>query len=170
LKEKGIIPRVVVCGGGAAGVELAFAFKARWSREFGQDIEVSLISDSTDVLPSEKEAVRNEVRRKLEEKGIALVTEGRIQKITASAVHLIDGRVLECNTSIWATGAEPQQVNGESDLDTMNGYFKVNDYLQSTSHPNIFAGGDCITMESYAEKSFPPKAGVYAVRSGPIVA
>jgi NADH dehydrogenase FAD-containing subunit len=25
-------------------------------------------------------------------------------------------------------------------------------------------------MESYADKSFPPKAGVYAVRAGPIVA
>ena len=52
----------------------------------------------------------------------------------------------------------------------MNGYFRVNDFLQSTSWPNIFGGGDCITMESYAEKNFPPKAGVYAVRAGPIVA
>lgn len=52
----------------------------------------------------------------------------------------------------------------------MNGYFKVNDFLQSTSRPNIFAGGDCITMESYAGKNFPPKAGVYAVRAGPILA
>ena len=25
-------------------------------------------------------------------------------------------------------------------------------------------------MESYAEKNFPPKAGVYAVRAGPILA
>ena len=52
----------------------------------------------------------------------------------------------------------------------MKGYFRVNDFLQSTSHPNIFGGGDCITMESYAGKNFPPKAGVYAVRAGPIVA
>ena len=47
----------------------------------------------------------------------------------------------------------------------------MNDYLQSTSHPNVFAGGDCITMESYAEEgNFPPKAGVYAVREGPFIA
>lgn len=46
----------------------------------------------------------------------------------------------------------------------------MNDYLQSTSHSNIFAGGDCVTMDTYAGKNFPPKAGVYAVRSGPIVA
>lgn len=31
LLRNSIIPRVVVCGGGAAGVELSFAFKARWT-------------------------------------------------------------------------------------------------------------------------------------------
>ena len=35
LKEKGIIPTVVICGGGAAGTELSFAFKKRWSEFFG---------------------------------------------------------------------------------------------------------------------------------------
>jgi NADH dehydrogenase FAD-containing subunit len=45
LKARGIIPKVVVCGAGAAGVELAFAFKARWSSEFGQEIDVTLVAD-----------------------------------------------------------------------------------------------------------------------------
>jgi NADH dehydrogenase FAD-containing subunit len=40
-----IIPKVVVCGGGAAGVELSFAFKNRWSKAFGQDIDVTILSD-----------------------------------------------------------------------------------------------------------------------------
>ena len=31
LKADGIIPDVVIVGGGAAGTELAFAFKARWT-------------------------------------------------------------------------------------------------------------------------------------------
>jgi NADH dehydrogenase FAD-containing subunit len=60
----------------------------------------------------------------------------------------------------------------------MDNYFRVNDYLQSTSHSNVFGGGDCITMQSYSNSFdpsrpkgvFPPKAGVYAVREGPIIA
>jgi NADH dehydrogenase FAD-containing subunit len=52
----------------------------------------------------------------------------------------------------------------------MKGYFRVNDFLQSTSHPNVFGGGDCVTMETYAHENFPPKAGVYAVRGGPFIA
>lgn len=35
LKDSNTIPVVGVIGHGAAGVELAFAFKARWSRNFG---------------------------------------------------------------------------------------------------------------------------------------
>lgn len=42
----------------------------------------------------------------------------------------------------------------------------MNEYLQSLSHPYIFAAGDCCEMTN--EKKM-PKAGVYAVRSGPIL-
>lgn len=69
----------------------------------------------------------------------------------------------------WATGAEPQKVTMKSDLEMSKGYFRVNDYMQSTSHPNIFGGGDCVTMATYENDHFPPKAGVYAVRAGPVI-
>lgn len=35
LKAAGIVPSVAVCGAGAAGTELSFAFKARWGKVFG---------------------------------------------------------------------------------------------------------------------------------------
>lgn len=81
-----------------------------------------------------------------------------------------DGSSIECDVAIWATGAEAQQVTTDSDLDTLKGYFRVNKFLQSTNHPNIFAGGDCITMEDYVDMPYPTKAGVYAVRAGPYIA
>lgn len=71
---------------------------------------------------------------------------------------------------MWATGADPHGVTADSDLDILKGFFRVNDQLQSTSHPNIFGGGDCITMENYINRPFPTKAGVYAVREGPVIA
>lgn len=88
-------------------MELSFAFKDRWSKTFGQEIDVTLVSSSDDVLAGECQAVRDEVRRKVTEKNIKLVTDGKIAKITATDVHLVDGRVLECSVPIWATGAEP---------------------------------------------------------------
>jgi len=90
--------------------------------------------------------------------------------VTPSGVVLKDGRVIDCDVAVWATGAEPQKVSAESDLDLLNGYYRVNNFMQSTSHPNVFGGGDCVTMENYVNSPYPTKAGVYAVRAGPIIA
>jgi len=48
----------------------------------------------------------------------------------------------------------------------LNGYFRVNQFMQSTSHPNVFAGGDCVTIESHPDT---PKAGIFAVKAGPFI-
>lgn len=53
LKAQGIIPRVVVCGAGAAGTELSFAFKKRWSKFFGQEIEVTLVGSADIPVPEQ---------------------------------------------------------------------------------------------------------------------
>ena len=46
------------------------------------------------------------------------------------------------------------------------GWINVSSTLQSTSHPMVFAAGDCANVEQKDGPS-PPKAGVYAVRAGP---
>jgi NADH dehydrogenase FAD-containing subunit len=51
LLATGEQPVVVVCGAGAAGTELSFAFKQRWSKLFQKDIKLSLVSSSNSVLP-----------------------------------------------------------------------------------------------------------------------
>lgn len=50
LLAKKVIPEVVVIGQGAAGTELAFGYKRRWSDLFGQEIKVSIVSHSDHVL------------------------------------------------------------------------------------------------------------------------
>ena len=56
LLEDKIIPDVVIVGGGAAGTELAFAFKARWTKVFGQDIKVQLLTHGDHVLSGSNES------------------------------------------------------------------------------------------------------------------
>jgi NADH dehydrogenase FAD-containing subunit len=107
LIENKIVPRVVVVGAGAAGVELAFAFKARWSHAFNTDIKVSIIASDNEVLHLECDAVRNEVKRKLAEKSIEVFPNGSVVEITREAIVLKDGRSIPCDVPVWATGAEP---------------------------------------------------------------
>jgi selenide, water dikinase len=105
----------------------------------------------------------------LKERNIEFRGNLRVVEVTPEKVILSDGSEITCDVAVWATGADPHGVTAESDLDIMKGFFRVNDFLQSTSHPNVFGGGDCITMENYADKPFPTKAGVYAVREGPFI-
>ena len=96
----------------------------------------------------------------------------KVVEVTSEGVVCDDGTKVPGNVVIWSTGAEPQPIISNSDLEVSKGYFRVNEFMQSTSHPNIFAGGDCVTMTPYEDReyNFPPKAGVYAVRSGPVIA
>ena len=59
LKEKGIVPVVVICGAGAAGSELSFAFKKRWSQFFGQDIKVTLVASKDTPVHTENQHMIN---------------------------------------------------------------------------------------------------------------
>lgn len=58
-------------------------------------------------MKAENPAVRKEVMRKLKEKGIEVLTGGKIKEIKEDRVILEDGREIPCNVPIWATGAEP---------------------------------------------------------------
>jgi NADH dehydrogenase FAD-containing subunit len=50
MLQNKIVPKVVICGAGAAGIELAFSFKRRWSNLFGTPISVTIICSGSDVL------------------------------------------------------------------------------------------------------------------------
>jgi NADH dehydrogenase FAD-containing subunit len=170
LQSKGITPEVLICGAGAAGTELAFGFKHRWNKVFEKEIKVTLIANADTVLKGAHESTVKQVTRKLNEANIHVEYNCKVKQIDEDGVQLADGRKIIGNVPVWATGAEAQMVSAESDIELLDGYFRVNDFMQSTSHPNVFAGGDCVTMETYAKEHFPPKAGVYAVRAGPFIA
>ena len=75
------------------------------------------------MLPHEKDVARKEIERKLHEKNITIHAGQRAKEVTADGVILEDGTKVEGNVTIWSTGAEPQKVTAESDLDMANGYF-----------------------------------------------
>jgi NADH dehydrogenase FAD-containing subunit len=88
LKAKGVIPDVVVIGGGAAGVELSFAFKARWSKFFGQEIKVQVLGDKETILPGAHPSTIKITMDELRRCGITVRTNCRIKEITAEYVEL----------------------------------------------------------------------------------
>ena len=66
---------------------------------------------------------------------------------------------------IFVTNASAPEWPANSGLDVdAEGFIQVNKYLQSTSHPNVFAAGDVASLPDPRAKS-----GVFAVRQGPVL-
>lgn len=149
--------RVAFVGAGAGGVELALAIQHRFRNH---DVGVTLIS-AANTLPG---SVGPRVARIMRARGIAVLAGQAAANVTQGGVRLVSGGMVEADVVIAATGASAANWPRASGLKTdKDGFILVNDRLQSVSHVNVFAAGDCATMEQYPR----PKSGVYAVRAGP---
>ena len=155
--------RVVVIGGGVAGVELALAAHHRLA-EAGCAPEVTVI-EAGRALAAIGAAARGALLRHLARRGIALLEGAAAARVCADGVELADGRQVPAGLVIGAAGARAQDWLATTGLDLHDGFVSVGPTLQS-SDPAIFAAGDCAHL-GFAPR---PKAGVFAVRAAPVLA
>jgi selenide,water dikinase len=82
-------------------------------------------------------------------------------------VQLAGGAERPSDTTLLVTGAAAAAWPGASGLAVdERGFIAINEHLQSVSHPEVFAAGDCASMRAHPR----PRSGVYAVRAGPVLA
>ena len=165
--------RIAVVGAGAGGVELVLAVRAALHRELaaaGCDparLQLDLVSGTDTVLPAYNTRARRKFARLLDQRGIRVHTGAPVTAVRPGELALADGRVLATDAPLWVTRATALPWIAESGLATdEEGFAAVNEHLQSTSHPNVFASGDIAAMVGRPR----PKSGVYAVRQGPPLA
>jgi selenide,water dikinase len=165
-ERAGTRARIVVVGGGAGGVEIALAMRHHCRAAGPQrEPEITLVTDG--VLPTHARWVRMLLEHALVTHRVALVRKGRVTRVTREHVYCKSGDPVRADLVVWATGASAPSWLRQSGLQCDDrGFVAVNDRLQSTSHPSVFAAGDAATMVSRPL----PKAGVFAVRQGPLLA
>jgi pyridine nucleotide-disulfide oxidoreductase family protein len=164
---------VVVIGGGAAGIELSMSIMGRWKPILGKDnVHVTLLDSGSELLPDDTPANREALLQIISERGIDIRHGSSITEVQEDSVRLESGEKITFTHCLWATGAGAHnlafRLENRGLAVSKRGWFRVNENLQSVSHPQVFAAGDCCTMEGLPNGS-PPKAGVYAVRSGPVL-
>jgi pyridine nucleotide-disulfide oxidoreductase family protein len=163
----GATHRIVVVGGGAAGVESLLATRrqlARWAPHVAFDYV--LATQGAGLLPALAPSAANKLAAHFEAHGIALVQNFEAAQFDAGAVVSRDGRRLPADVVLWAAGAVAHAwPNGSGIAQDSAGFIQVDSTLRSLSHPNIFASGDCASLPTAV-----PKAGVFAVRMGPVLA
>jgi selenide,water dikinase len=164
----GRIGAITVVGGGAAGVELALAMEYRLRQELGLAwAHVRLITDKPRVVPEFPASVRRRLERKFVRRNVGLHIDSAVTEVGPDYVRLEQGLEFASEAVFWATGGTAPEWIRESGFETdERGYLLTNDYLQSVSHPDVFAAGDCQTQQGRKHA----KAGVFAVRAAPTLA
>ena len=150
-----------IVGAGPGGVELALAINHRYP-----GTRCTLVDGEDGILGGFADKSRRRLEDALRKRGISVVTGARVTG--AQGGELLAGDTsIRVDHALWTTGVEAPAWFAEAGIDTdPRGFVSVNKHLQSTSHPEIFAAGDVAHLDAQPR----PKAGVYAVRQGPVLA
>ncbi len=158
-------PRVVVVGGGPAGLEMAGNLRRLFDSE-GLNGTITVVAGRR-FLHAFHPRVRSLALASLESRGVTVLEGVRAEECSSGRARLSDGREISCDALFLATGIKPPPVFGASGISTdTEGGLLVNEFLQSVDFPNIFGGGDCIGFQPRPLN----KVGVYAVRQNPVIA
>ncbi|MCC5635103.1 FAD-dependent oxidoreductase [Nostoc sp. CHAB 5844] len=166
--------RVAIVGGGAGGVELALSMQTHLQQILTanqqpiQNLEIHLFQRHQEILPHYHSSMQRQIKQILTSRDIKLHLGESVSQIAQLheellAVKCESGLVVECQKVFWVTQATAPDWLKTTGLGTdKRGFILVNDFLQSQTHPQVFAAGDIATMVNYPR----PKAGVFAVRQG----
>jgi len=160
--------RAVVVGAGAGGVEVAFALAARLAHERTGRVEVLLLEAGSRVLPGYAARAAGRVEAGAAARGITIRTDARVARVAADALHLESGERLPTDAVVWVAGAAALPIFAGSGVETdERGFARIRPTLQCLGHDDVFAVGDCAAWTAGPGLA---KAGVYAVRQGPVLA
>ena len=154
--------KITIVGGGAGGVELALNIQTRLLQQC-QNLTITLVHRGATILDGHNQKVSQLLTEILYKQGIQLLRNTEVSEIQSQQIICADGLIIPTDYTFWVTQADsPQWVKDSPLVKSDRGFIMVNDYLQSVSHPQVFATGDIATMVNYTR----PKAGVFAVRQG----
>lgn len=159
--------RILVVGGGAGGVELAFTFLERLRASGCPAVETHLINAGPRILAGYPASLAKRAHRAAAQRGIRIHCNRRVREARRDVVVMDDGQSWGYDALLWVTGAVSHSLLRDSGLPTEErGFVETRATLQVVGYDDLFAVGDCGTLVDHPRT---PKAGVYAVRQGPVL-
>ncbi len=163
LKVKPI--RIGVIGGGPSSAEIA-GNVWRLAEDLGGNRAKISIFSSKAFMKRFPSGVRKRVLKSLRKRGVRVVEHSPVKEIRTGRVIADTAESHDLDFIFLALGVTPSGIFRTSGVPVgPDGGLLVNKYLQSTAHPDMFGGGDCI----YFQDRPLDKVGVYAVRQNPVL-
>jgi selenide, water dikinase len=159
--------RIAVVGGGAGGTEIALCLPLFLTRTLGKTpTKIALIHSGPRLEAGAYPRTNDLLQRRMVERGLVVYLGQPVFRVEMGSLTLCNRERIEADVVIWATGAVGPGILRELGLPTDDkGFLLTWPTLQSVADTSIFVVGD---SGSIVDKPT-PKAGVFAVRQGPIL-
>ena len=157
---------IAVVGGGIGSIEVAFCLDRFLQSKTETVFELKLVAGKSGVGSSLLPSTRKRILDRLAARSIEVFQGQRVQAIGEDQLTLADGTRVAADIVLWATNAVAPKLLQRFEYEKDDrGFLITKSTLQLKSQPNVFAVGDTGTIENTALD----KAGVYAVRQGPVL-
>ena len=161
----------VVAGGGFAGVETiagmndflreALTFYPHLTQEM---LRVVLVHSGPVILPELGEALGRYAQEKLLARGVEIHTNTKVVNMSDREVCLSDGTQIISRTLVWTAGSSPNPLLATLPCQTKHGRVVVNDRLEVSGWPGVWALGDCAVIPDPLTGGCHPPTGQHALR------
>ncbi|MDQ0246416.1 NADH dehydrogenase [Bacillus fengqiuensis] len=139
---------ILIGGGGLTGVELVGEIvdhMPKVAKQYGVDpkeLKIMLVEAGPKILPVLPDHLIERATASLEKRGVQFLTGLPVTNVNGNEIDLKDGQKIVANTFVWTGGVQGNPLVGQSGLAVDRGRATVNEYLQSTSHSDVFVVGD----------------------------
>ncbi|MBM3720365.1 MAG: NAD(P)/FAD-dependent oxidoreductase [Actinobacteria bacterium] len=163
---------ITVVGGGPTGVEMAGAIaelkKGPLKSDFAsaaKNIQVNLVEAGPRILPSFSPLLSSRTKKDLEKLDVKVLVNTSVKEVKPHEIILGDKTKLASEVTIWAAGVTGEPVMKKLNLPIENGRIAVDETLQVTNYPHIFAIGD-ISGAKGKDGRFLPMVAPVAMQQG----
>lgn len=170
---------VVVVGGGATGVEVSGTLAEMKKYILPKDypeldfkmMQVYLLEGSPRVLSGMSENASAKAKKYLEELGVKVFLNSRVQDFDGENVFLADGKRICTRTVVWAAGVTGNKMEGlNPEIYVKADRIKVDRTNKVEGYPNIYAIGDIAFMTEDKFQNGHPQVAQVAIQQAHLLA
>jgi len=113
------------------------------------DVRITLVEAGHRILGAFDRSLVDSAMKRIIKQGIELRTDSVVQEVTSEAVILKSGESIPYGLLVWSTGVGPRKLTRDATLakDPRGDHFLVNDHLRVVGTSNIYALGDCASIQ-----------------------